>query len=219
VTVQFTGASPSVQNDEFLFPTKITTGNGTTTAAETWAGDQRIQVEDMIGLSVVVDPNNPGPGGSTPTVNCPNCSFAGSTIDFGNVTNMTQTQYSDVARADVTAYASGHTNGWVLCIETDTNPTSNHAGVSHELQALVDSAHSTSATGLSFGDTSYTDIPVAASGGSQLLLATGPFSTARTTPYDIIQSYQLSMGSELASGAVAQITYTLIEDTSSCPST
>lgn len=219
VTVQFTGASPSVQNDEFLFPTTITTGNGTTTAAETWAGDQRVQVEDMIGLSVVVDPNNPGPGGSTPVVNCPNCSFAGSTIDFGNVTNMTQTQYTDVARASVTAYASGHTNGWVLCMETDTNPASNHAGVSHELQALVDGAHSTSATGLSYGDSSYTDIPVAASGVSQLLLATGPFSTTRTTPYDVIQSYQLSMGTELAAGAVAQITYTLIEDTSSCPST
>ncbi len=147
------------------------------------------------------------------------CSFAGSTIDFGNVTNMTQTQYSDVAHASVTAYASGYTNGWVLCMETDTNPASNHAGVSHELQALVDSAHSTSATGLSYGDTSFTDIPVTASGGSQLLLAKGPFSTTRTTPYDAIQSYQLSMGSELASGSVAQIAYTLIEDTSSCPST
>ena len=219
VTVQFTGSSPSVQNDEFLFPTTITTGNGTTTAAETWAGDQRVQVEDMIGLSVVVDPNNPGPGGSTPVVDCPNCSFAGSTIDFGNVTNMTQTQYSDVVRASVTAYASGHSNGWVLCMETNTNPTSNHAGVSHELQALADGAHSTSAAGLSYGDASFTDIPITASGVSQLLLAKGPFSTTRTAPYDLIQSYQLSMGSELASGAVAQITYTLIEDTSSCPST
>ena len=215
ILIQFGGTSPGVQNDEFQWPTIIQPGGAT--MGEAWTYDTRIKIVDVIGLTIVVDPSNPGPGGSTPSVNCSACAFSGLTIDFGNPGASTQTVGQDVIRASVYAQSSAHST-WLLCVDTNNNPTGNYPGQTTELQLATDPTRSTTGVaGLTYSTTAFTSIPIIGSGTPELKLSTGPFNVARTAPYDTLNNLQLSIGTEFASLTVSQLTYTLIEDTANCP--
>lgn len=218
IVIQFTASNPSVQNDEWQFPTVV--NPGTVTAGEAWQNDTRVKVLDTYGLAVVVNPGDPGPGGSYPNVSCTTCAFSGTTIDFGNPASNSQTQYTDVSRVSVTAVSSAHTN-WVVCMEGNQNPASTYAGESYELQSSTDSAASTpTSQGTAYFNTSFLDVPYTGEAATnQFKIMTGPFTTTSHNPYDAIQSFRLSIGSsDPLSPHLVTLTYTLLLDTTTCPS-
>ncbi len=215
ISIQFTATAPGVQNDEFQWPTTISPGGAK--MGEAWTNDTRIKIVDVIGLTIVVDPSNPGPGGSTPSVNCSACAFSGLTIDLGNPGASTQTVGQDVIRASVYAQSSAHSS-WVLCVDTNNNPASTFPGQTNELQLATDPSRSTTGVaGLTYYNSTFATIPVIGSGNPELKLATGPFNSARSAPYDTLNNLQLSIGTEFASLTTSQLTYTIIEDTAACP--
>ncbi|HTU69906.1 MAG TPA: hypothetical protein VMF11_06255 [Candidatus Baltobacteraceae bacterium] len=200
-----TMTNPEEESDSYVFPATI---NGTTAAGTAWLGSDEINEQFSIGLDVVVDPSNPGPGGSTPVVNCGNtCAFSGNTIDFGNIANNQSFTFQDVVRASM--YYTGTTSSGHnldLYVEANANPTNTSGSPTNELQTEVDQSHSTSATGMSFLTTAYTVVPTS----TMLELATAP-ETYSSTPYDIINSYEVSIGpSDPITAQIITLTYTLI---------
>ena len=213
IKVNFTAIGPSSQGDSYQFGTQNFNASGTlnstaapgTTGAETWIGDSRIAVELSIGLNLTVNPPNPGPGGSNPIVTCATCSFAASTVDFGSVNNSTTANFGDVVRASV--YITSTTAvTYTLSVSTNFNPTRTPASPTNELLTAVDSTHSSQSAGITFDATSATVVPTAGS----LQLVHGTSITARSTPYDVIQNFQVNMGTEGISANTATLTYTLV---------
>jgi hypothetical protein len=73
------------------------------------------------------------------------------------------------------------------------------------MQTDVDSGHSITGAGVTYNQVTYANVPTA--GG--LLLATVP-ETNRATPYDIIQNFQISLGTESIQTHIITVTYTVI---------
>jgi hypothetical protein len=206
LAVEFQAYSPASQSDTYQFPSVIDKSGANVTTGPTWIGDQDVQVQFTIGLSVVVDPSNPGPGGSTPTVSCTQCAFSGTTIDFGQIGNSSSVLGSDVVRASVLydgATQAGHT--WQLSVATNVNPT--YSGGGGELLTSDDSSASANKCSqtITYQTTSLTTVPTSGS----LNLASGPEYQCSTT-YDIIQNYKVQVGTETALGHISTITYTLV---------
>ncbi|HTA38607.1 MAG TPA: hypothetical protein VK760_06005, partial [Candidatus Acidoferrales bacterium] len=211
----FEAQSPGIQSDTYAFPSKLETTSGVATGP-TWIGDQDIQESFSVGLTVVVNPSNPGAGGSTPTVSCSQCAFSGSTIDFGAITAGNAVPGSDVVRASVIYSGSTVAANWTLTVQTNLNPacTGTCQGT-NELLTGVDQTASNGPTGTgkcgaiasSIGNNTYHVVPTA----SALTIATGP-ETKCVLPnvYDVIQNMEVSIGSENAIGRTATVTYTLI---------
>lgn len=203
IYANFTAQNPETQSDTYLFPATV---DGSPSGAA-WLGGNEIQVQFSIGLDLVVDPSNPGPGGSTPLVNCSNpCAFSGTTADFGNIANGQTFQFQDVVRASVVytgATSGGH--NLLLQVSATQNPAAVGAAFPNEMQTDVDSARSITGGGVTFNQTTYAVVPTA--GG--LLLATVP-ETSRATPYDVIQNFQITLGTESISTHVITVTYTVI---------
>jgi hypothetical protein len=208
MTISWTMKGPSTANDTYQFSTININGAGVT-AGENWQYDTYIKVSLTVGLSVVVNPANPGPGGSAPAPSCPAsypCAFSGTTIDFGNVANGTTNAYTDVARASI-YITSASTVTWKLYVQASTNPARTPAAPTNELLTAVDSATSTQdATHITVNQGSYAVIPTA----SMLQLAQGSNVLNSSTPLDIIQSFELSLGTETLNATSVTITYTVI---------
>ena len=208
LTVTYTAKSPSSANDTYQFTTQ-NMNNAGITAGENWQYDTYVKVSLSVGLSVIVDPSNPGPGGSAPAPTCPGaypCSFSGTTIDFGTVPNNTTNNYTDVARASIYITSSGSVT-WNLSVQASSNPARTGAGATNELLTDVDSASSTqNPTHITFDQTSYAVVPTA----SSMTLANGSNVINSSTPFDVIQNLELSIGTEAITSHAVTITYTLI---------
>ncbi|HEY8320569.1 MAG TPA: hypothetical protein VIG46_02090 [Candidatus Baltobacteraceae bacterium] len=203
MTVSFSAIGPQSQNDEYAWPTTINAGAAT--AGETWLGDSRIKVVLSIGLNVVVNPSNPGPGGSTPSISCPGCSFSGSTADFGTVGSSSTAAFLDTVRASV-YITSATTVNWTLSVSTNVNPANSTGTPTNELQTSVDGANSTQGAGIVVDQAAYAVVPLAGS----LQVAHGASVTSRTLPYDVLQNFKISMGTESVTANIATLTYTLV---------
>jgi hypothetical protein len=221
LAVEFQATSPGSQSDTYNFPATI----DTLPLAASWIGDTEVQESFSIGLTVVVDPSNPGPGGSTPVVACPTCGFSAGTIDFGPVTNGGSSIGTNVVRA--TVIYSGATTGtqWTLEVNVvGTNPTCTGAGDCNASGStigseLITSADKTIAAGghsntkcgtLTPQQTTFAAVPNSA---SPMVLSKGTeTSCAPPIPpdWDTIQNYIVQVGTEPATGHTLAVQYTLI---------
>ena len=210
--VDFSSYYPSTQADTFQFPSTV---DGVSTG-QTWIGDQEVEVSFSVGLTVVVNPANPGPGGSTPVVSCSTCAFSGSTIDFGPIANNASVTGGDVVRASVIyTGASNVGQNWQLSISAASNPscTGGSCAGADELLGGVDSTN-TPTNGNGCGamtitgavSNAYVIVPVTP---SLQQLVSGP-ETQCTKPYDTIENYKVSLGTETINGQIITVTYTLI---------
>jgi hypothetical protein len=223
LAVEFQATSPGSQSDTYNFPSTI----DAIPTAPTWIGDQSIQESFSVGLTVVVNPSNPGPGGSTPVVACPTCAFSGSTIDFGAIANSGSATGTNVVRA--TVVYSGATTGtnWTLTVNVvgtnpacvgagPTNCTASGSTIASEL--LTDADKTTAAGGhsktncgtLTPQQTTFAAVP---NSGSPMTLAVGSETSCASPPtpsWDTIQNYIVQVGTESASGHTVQVLYTLI---------
>ena len=205
IYVNFTASNPQVESDSYLFPATID-GSAAGTA---WLGSDEISVAFSLGVDVVVNPSNPGPGGSTPVVSCASCAFSGSTIDFGQHGNNSTTVFGDVVRASIVYTGSTISgNTLQLYVSASTNPAST-GSLGAELNTEVDGAHSTS--GVTANQTAYTPVLLSNPG---LLLGTAPEAepTYGSTSgyYDIIENFELQIGTEAIGGYQPTLTYTVI---------
>ncbi len=217
LTVSFQSYNPSSQSDTYQFPATVYSGAANTTASPSWIGDQQVLVSFSVGLTVVVNPTNPGPGGSTPVVNCTACAFSGATIDFGPIANSASVTGGDVVRASV--IYTGATNAgknWQLSFSAVSNPACAGAscgGILYELLGGVD-ANNTPLNPKSCGamtitpavSNTYVALPVAP---STQQLVSGPENQC-SYGYDTIQNYKVQVGTEAINGQIITVTYTLI---------
>lgn len=214
IYVNFAAANPSSQNDTYVWPSVIDPATANVTAGVSSLGSDEITEEFSLGLNIVVDPLSPGPGGSTPVIICGGtCTFSGATVDFGNIPNSTAFTYADVVRTSVVytgATAGGHTLD--LYVEASQNPacTGGTCASTNELLTLVDNANSTQGAGISFLQTTYAVVPTTGgASGYGMHIAQVP-ETKRATPYDIIDSYKVSVGTEAISSTIVTLTYTVV---------
>ena len=219
IVLSFSAINPESQSDSYQFDTYCinNTSSGCNlnysntnnlTAGENWLGDSRIKVQLSIGLNMVVDPSNPGPGGSTPSVNCPSCAFSGQTVDVGTVGSNSTGKYTDVVLASVIIQSTTTVN-WTLSVYSSNNPlTSGIGSPSNELQVEDDPSNSSSGAGINFDQNVFGVIPT--NPGTPLQVAHGASITSRTTPYDILQNYSVTLGTENVQPQQATLTYTLI---------
>lgn len=216
LTVQFQSYYPSTQNDSYQFPSTV---DGFTTG-QTWIGDQTILVSFSVGLTIVVNPSNPGPGGSTPSVSCTQCAFSGSTIDFGVIGNKTTVTGTDVVRASVIYAGSSSINTWQLSVSaSSTVPCTSGGGytcpsTTSELTTSMDTgAFPTTVGG---GACAAITVPAGVTSPTFAAVPTGTLNlasapeTSCSKGYDTIQSYQVGVGTETVTGNILTITYTLI---------
>lgn len=217
LAVKFESNTPQTQSDSYLLPVKI---DGTT-AGLAWIGADQVTVSFSIGLSVVVDPSNPGPGNSTPVVNCSQCAFSGTTIDYGPIANNSSVSGADVVRASVVytgATQAGKT--WQLSVSSNINPACAGAacgGILNELLTSADPSKTDTPAGNSntncsggtihVTQTAYAAMPT----GTPLNLATGSENQCTgTEDYDVLQNYKVQVGTEATNGEVVTIVYTLV---------
>lgn len=204
ITVTFTAKAPYTVNDSYQFSTTV---NGSVTAAEAWQTDTFVQIILGASLVVAVDPTNPGPGGSTPSVNCAVCSFNTSTnlIDFGSVANLSTVTGADVLRVSIYTNA-GSSNAWKLYVSTTNNPA-NTGSPTNELLTSIDPTNSAPRTGINFDQTTYAVVPTAS---SLLLMDNGTGLTATRTPYDAIMNFEISIQGGPTTPQTSVLTYTFI---------
>jgi hypothetical protein len=204
ITVTFDAKAPYTVNDSYQFTTTV---NGSVSAAEMWQTDTFVQIILGATLSVAVDPGNPGPGGSTPSVNCAVCSFNTTTnlIDFGTIANGTTVTGTDVLRVSIYTNA-GSSNAWKLYVSTNNNPA-NTTSPANELLTSIDSVNSAPRTGINFDQTTYAVVPTAS---SLLLMDNGTGLTASRTPYDAIMNFEISIQGGSTAPQTSVLTYTFI---------
>lgn len=204
ITVTFDAKAPYTVNDLYTFSTTV---NGSVTAAEEWPTDTIMQIILGASLVVQVDPTSPGPGGSTPSVNCVVCSFNTSTnlIDFGSVANLSTVTGADVLRVSIYTNA-GSSNAWKLYVSTTNNPA-NTGSPTNELLTSIDPTNSAPRTGINFDQTTYAVVPTAS---SLLLMDNGTGLTATRTPYDAIMNFEISIQGGPTTPQTSVLTYTFI---------
>ncbi|MGC8484082.1 MAG: hypothetical protein ACP5O6_00390 [Candidatus Baltobacteraceae bacterium] len=210
--ISFTASGPQSNSDSYQFQTYCINNTASTctlsngiVGGPNWLGDDEVQVQLTVGLSVVVDPSNPGPGGSTPNVSCSLCSFSGSTVTLGNYNNNTTTTFGDIVRASVIIQSTTAIT-WNLSIQTNNNPVNSTGSPTNELLTQTDSANSSQGAGITFDVPNFTVVPTATS----LQIANGTSITSRTEPYDILQNFELALGGETLSSQSSVVTYTLV---------
>ena len=215
LAVEFQATSPGSQSDTYDFPS---TTDGIASSAA-WIGDQSVQESFAIGLTVVVDPANPGPGGSTPVVSCTTCAFSGSTIDFGAVATGGNAIGTNVVRA--TVIYNGATTGtdWQLSVGVSgTNPVCVGATCGGILNELLTDVDNTIAAGGHSNTKCGTLLPqqlalaAVPPSGAPLLIAKGTETACGVLPpyWDTIQNYKVQVGTEAAVGHTLTIIYTLV---------
>jgi len=218
LAIEFQATSPGQQANSYMFPATI---DGLTTSPN-WIGDTTIQESFSVGLTVVVDPSNPGPGGSTPVVSCATCGFSGSAIDFGAVANNGSSLGTDVVRATVIYDGSTTGTDWTLTVNVSgTNPACvgacNASGttIANELLTSADNTianggHSSTKCGtllpqqLTFAAVPTSSAPMTLSKGTETSCASPNYY------WDTIENYLVQVGTEAATAQTVQVVYTLI---------
>ena len=207
LTIKFTAKAPYTVNDTYTFPTKV---NGAIAASEQWSTDSIVQIILAASLSISVNPGNPGPGGSSPSVNCPACVFntGTNTVDLGPVANLQTVTGGDVVRVSVYTNA-GTSVGWKLYASTNVNPA-NTGAPTNELLTAIDSTHSAPAAGINYDQTAYAVIPTTNPG--LLLMDTGTGHAAQRLPFDEVMNFQVSIQGGPITPATSVVTYTFISN-------
>ncbi|HXW77027.1 MAG TPA: hypothetical protein VEJ20_06415, partial [Candidatus Eremiobacteraceae bacterium] len=220
LAVEFQASSPPVQGDTYSFPSVLDPSGANVATGAAWIGDQTVQTQASIGLSVVVAPlSNPGPGGSTPTSSCSQCAFSGTTIDFGTIGSGGSVTATDVARATV-IYAGACTSScssWQLQVYG-----SGSAQAIGEVSTGIDTTNSTSGLTASTqtGCNPYTSNCLFALPSTSTQIMSGPEQTrasncsnqsggAEPYCYDTINDFKIAVGADQA-GHIVTIVYTLI---------
>jgi hypothetical protein len=204
IAVEFVANTPSVESDSYLLPTTI---NGAA-AGLAWTGSDEVTVTFSLGLSISVDPANPGPGNSHPNVVCnpAQCTFSGETVNFGEFAANTTITGTDVVRATVIyegstvaatcpAGAGVVANTWQLQVTASANATT-------ELNTSVDETNSSANLTYGTGVNTYFE-PTTTS----TTLACGNYTAG--TDYDVLQNFRVENGTDVT-GHQVTITYTLI---------
>jgi hypothetical protein len=205
ITVTFDAKAPYTVNDSYQFTTTV---NGAVSAAEMWQTDTFVQIILSASLVVSVNPGNPGPGGSTPVVNCPICTFntGTNTIDYGMIPNLSSVSGGDVARVSIYTNA-GSNNAWKLYVSTNNNPA-NTGAPTNELLTSIDSTNSAPKTGINFVQTTYAVVPTTNPG--MVLMDNGSGLAPTRTPYDAIMNFQVNINGGPTTPQVSTVTYTFI---------
>ncbi len=206
IAVEFVANTPQVESDSYLLPSTI---DGVA-AGNAWIGSDQVQVAFSLGLSVSVDPSNPGPGNSHPSPSCnpAQCSFSGTVLDFGTIPATNTVSGTDVVRATVVyeggtlagacpAGAGVAANTWQLEVSVSSNPN-------NELFTSVDEPNSTSGLSYAAGVNSFFN-PTAAT----KVLSCGQETSASN--YDTIMNFETSVGAD-TSAHIITVTYTLISN-------
>jgi len=215
MTLTFNAQAPYKVNDVFKFPAtfSVLTSGGTTTnvtAAEAWTNDTEIEVVGNASLVIVVNPGvGPGSNPSHPVPNCGTCTFGVNNIVFNVVPNNQTVTGTDLATVSVYTNV-GNPAGWGLYVSTNNNPANSTGSPTNELLTEVDSANSSQGMGLGWDATSYTVIPTSGN-GSEVAHAPTTVNATRQ-PFDIVQSYRISVGNEAITPQTSVVTYTWIEN-------
>ena len=204
IAVEFVANTPNTESDSYLLPATI---DGATSGLA-WTGSDEVSVAFSLGLSISVDPSNPGPGNSHPSVVCnpAQCTFSGETVNFGEFAAGTTITGTDVVRATVIyegstvaatcpVGAGTVANTWQLQVAATANATT-------ELNTSVDTTNSS--TGITYGTgvgTYFEPVPAITT------LACGNYTL--NTDYDVLQNFRVQNGADV-SGHQVTITYTLI---------
>ena len=226
INIGWSMKGPYKVNDSYKFTTCVNgTFNGSgvcsgTAAAETWTGDQTIQI--VLGASIVVTvaptQNANGFGFS---YSCPGCTLtqATNTITFPNIAAGSTAAGTDLALVDVYTDASTPI-GWTVYVTQQNagNPTA-----APYLQTMVDTTSSSGCptgnscisyqpvAGTSYGVTSYTSIPVTTTPQSGLVIGTTSGTTATRRPFEFSNDYQVVIpAAGNTSPSTSTVTYTFI---------
>jgi hypothetical protein len=206
IAVEFVADTPQSENDSYLFPSTV---DGVTSGLA-WSGSDEVTVSFSLGLSIAVDPANPGPGGSTPSVVCTpaQCTFSGETVNFGSIAVGNNVVGQDVVRATVIYGGStlsatcsttpGVANTWDLYVAATANQTSQLGYFEDETNSKIGSG-GVWATGV--GGPTYATVPA-----TNTFLACGNYTSA--VDYDMLSNFQVTPTT--TTGTEVTITYTLI---------
>jgi len=205
IAVEFVANTPAVQSDNYLLPATV---DGAT-AGLAWTGSNQVGVAFALGLSITVDPGNPGPGNSHPSPSCvpAQCAFSGTTLDFSQIAAGNTVTGTDVVRATVIyeggtlagtcpAGAGVAANTWQLEVSlTAANP-------SNELFTSVDTSNGTTGLTYAAGVGTYFNPTT-----TTAVLSCGQETS--NTNYDTIMNFQVVPGADTTAHIVT-VTYTLI---------
>ena len=209
VYVSFNAFAPYKVNSTYSFPATVNAPLNVA-ASESWFSDSLVKIVLSASVNIDVPPYLSSPGGSTPSVTCVGCSYSLNYIDFGAALNNTTTNYTDVLRASVTTNAASPI-GWQLYVSANTNPVRAPATPSNELLVSVDSANSSpKSPTVNFDQTA--PAVVLTSGNGVLLVDTGTGTAARRLPFEMLTSYQLSIGTEPIVAQQSVLTFTFISN-------
>jgi hypothetical protein len=219
LAVEFQANAPSTQGSTYLLPSTLDPSGANVQTGATWLGDQNIQVQFAVGLSVVVAPlSNPGPGGSTPTSACGQCAFSGTTIDFGSIAAAGSVTATDVSRATVVYAGSCASSCFTWQLQVNAIGTAQAIG---EISTAMDTTNSTSgltaAGGLGTCGAVYPTNCFFPMPTSATQIMSGPEQTRSSTCssgstaycYDTVNDYKISVGAD-TSGHIVTVVYTLI---------
>ncbi|MDP9019154.1 MAG: hypothetical protein M3N19_12645, partial [Candidatus Eremiobacteraeota bacterium] len=97
---------------------------------------------------------------------------------------------------------------WTIAVSTTTNPANSTGAPTNELLTSIDSANSTTGSGMVVDQTAMAVVPTAGT----LQLAHGPTGiTPRRLPFDLIESFRLAIGTtDPLTPVTSPITYTFI---------
>lgn len=207
MVISFSAQAPYKVNSIFNFPATFNSG---TNASEAWNNDTEVEIVANATLVIVVDPGiGPGAYPSHPVPNCAQCTFGSNLVDFNAVANNTAVTGTDLATVSVYTNV-GSPAGWGLYVSTNNNPTNSTGSPTNELLTAVDSSTSSQGMGLSWDTTSETVIPTS---GSGIEVANAPTTVSATrSPFDLVQSYEISIGAEPIAPETSTVTYTWIEN-------
>ncbi len=205
IAVEFVADTPQSENDSYLFPSTV---DGVASGLA-WTGSDEVTVSFTLGLSIAVDPSNPGPGGSTPTVTCnpAQCTFSGETVDFGSIATANTVTGTDLVRATVVyggstisatcpAGAGTTANTWQLQVQYTGGATT---------QLSMDEDETNSKIGSGTWGTAAGTLGTTAAAGAEVL-ACGNYTSG--TDYDMLSNFSVTPTS--TTGTEVTVTYTLI---------
>jgi hypothetical protein len=204
IAVEFVANTPNTESDSYLLPATI---DGVTSGLA-WTGSDEVSVAFSLGLAISVDPSNPGPGNSHPSVVCnpAQCTFSGETVNFGEFGANTTITGQDVVRATVVyegstvaatcpVGAGTVANTWQLQVSASANATT-------ELLTSEDETNSTG--GLVYGTGVGTYFSPTA---TNTTIACGNYTA--NSDFDVLQNFEVQNGTDV-SGHQVTILYTLI---------
>ncbi|MBV9438782.1 MAG: hypothetical protein JOZ24_02200 [Candidatus Eremiobacteraeota bacterium] len=227
VALSFSALYPQTVNETYKFTSKVnwTTYNSGTndtdgiSTGETWTGDQTVNVTTATSLVVYVPSSTtstysaltPANTANPSVVFCSACTSSTSpnTLSFANFSPPQSQQILDGVLVRLTNAVAPH--GWKLYVSSSYNAS--YSGGGMEFQTAYDGANSTSGASLNAtqggGATTFYDLSTTSPG---LGIVDNGATPAIQTPYDMLMSFQVRIGTESAppQTTAATVTYTWV---------